>query len=405
MRNLADLACPECGKTYYGDLLAGHGLYFPMLLDKSNGHVYDRLRVPWFAQWLEKSYRERRATPLVLHAEALRPIRRPLLLNCLDVLYGHSLLKLLNAQYYLDHAPEYDLILLIPHFLRWMVPDGASAIWTVDWSLKNGAQWHDRLDAELHQRLDSFPEVFLSKAFSHPHPKDYDISRFTGVRPFRIDRWDEGLQRPKVTFIWRDDRPWTTSRPQKSRGLGNFFTAWQAPSRDPVKDQLSKVISLDSHLRSRFGNLQFAVAGIGDPGGLPAWIDDMRCRRVDADREKEWCELYARSHVVIGVHGSNMLLPSGHAGASIDLMPEDRWGNMLQDILFRPGDERELMFRHRFIQISTGPMELAVVARSLLEHHRDMQINMGPDFCEHDTGLDLGKWAAARKNHLRQWGG
>ena len=78
---------------------------------------------------------------------------------------------------------------------------------------------------------------------------------------------------------------------------------------------------------------------------------------------------------------------------------------MLQDILFRPGDERELMFRHRFIQISTGPMELAVVARSLLEHHRDMQINMGPDFCEHDTGLDLGKWAAARKNHLRQWGG
>lgn len=42
----------------------------------------------------------------------------------------------------------------------------------------------------------------------------------------------------------------------------------------------------------------------------------------------------------MGVHGSNMLLPSAHARATLVLMPRKRWGNFIQDILFQEPNPR-----------------------------------------------------------------
>lgn len=154
MRNLAAMVCPKCGRSYYGDLPAGHGLYYPMLLQRDNGRVHDVNGVPWFADWLRLSYASRSTTPLGFSVEEQRGIRKPILLNCLDTVYGHCLLKLLNAQYYLDQRPDLDIIVLIPRFLRWLVPDG-TAIWTVDLPLSRGTEWSDWLAEQLHKRVPS----------------------------------------------------------------------------------------------------------------------------------------------------------------------------------------------------------------------------------------------------------
>ena len=72
------------------------------------------------------------------------------------------------------------------------------------------------------------------------------------------------------------------------------------------------------------------------------------------------CQVYAESRLVIGVHGSNMLLPSGHAGMTLDLMPDDRWGNFGQDISDQEEDVRLSSFRYRFLPISS---DIPVIAR------------------------------------------
>src|SRR5262249_4871053 len=132
MRTLAELTCPGCGRRYFGDLPSGFGLQYPMLLDRETGEVHDPAGVPWFADLLGRSYAERTSAPLPLEVEVHRPLERPILLDCLDGLYGHALLKLLNAQYYLDHGPDFDLVVLLPRWLRWLAPAGAAAVWTVD---------------------------------------------------------------------------------------------------------------------------------------------------------------------------------------------------------------------------------------------------------------------------------
>ena len=50
-----------------------------------------------------------------------------------------------------------------------------------------------------------------------------------------------------------------------------------------------------------------------------------------------------------------MLLPSAHAGMAIDLMPDERWSNIAQDILYHQqdfaGDQRVAAFRFRYVPI------------------------------------------------------
>jgi hypothetical protein len=388
MRTLAELACPQCGREYYGDLPAGHGLYYPMLLEKSNGAVYAQRDATWWRELLRESYAARTNTSLNLSVEEFRPLRNVVLLNCLDVLYGHCLLKLLNAQVYLDHHRDCDLVVLIPRFLRWLVPDGVAAIWTADLPLRRGGEWNEWLAAELYKRIGVMKQCSLSPAQPHPNPESFQIERFTRVTPFPDERFGASA---KVTFIWREDRLWKPAtevsvrerlkkslspklKRQTRRLLRRVKSGrWSVPSRF-LEHQTQRVRLLAGALRAEQHAIDFAVVGFGKPGGLPDWIGDFRATQVDEARERAWCERYAQSHLVIGVHGSNMLLPSAHAGAVIDLMPPDRWSNLGQDILLRPQSAIRLLLRYRFLPVSTSPAEVTACSVSIL---RDLPTLLG----------------------------
>lgn len=384
MRNLADLKCPKCGREYYGDLLTGQALYTPILLEKDSCKVHDSIKVNWFADWLQRSYKNRSDKQLDFSEEKFRPIQKPLLLNCLDTLYGHSLLKLLNAQYYIDHHPEMDLIILVPKILRWMVPEGVAAIWTVDLPLKRGIEWNDWLGAELHRRLESYNECWISVAYSHPHPQDFSIERFSKVSPFSDISWNG--ESPVISYIWRDDRLWhSTSDIRLKRVLEQKIRSTTIWRKISIFEQRSKVIKLANLLKKRFPQIDFAVVGFGDRGDFPKWINDMRTKEVNENIEREWCCRYANSNVIIGVHGSNMLIPSAHSGAVVELVPEDRLGNIIQDLLMSDLDCRESLYRFRLVPITTNPNELSIIVSSLIETYQDMVQLMRRSNLQHNS--------------------
>jgi hypothetical protein len=398
MRNLADFHCPQCKSEFYGDLPAGQGLYTPMLLDKKTGAVTDDYNVGWFSDWLKDSYRQRKNEPLGFDTRKFSKVKKKaVLLNCLDVLYGHLLFKLLNAQHYIDHQPDVSLIVLIPRFLEWMLPNGVAEAWIVDLPLRRGTEWNDWLAVEIKKRLESFDEVYLSVAFSHPHSEDFNIERFTKISPFPLENFGRRLNNPVITFIWREDRLWEAESYQTSARFEKI-KRHLGVSKKRTDEQTSKVVEFAESLRSEFSALDFAVVGIGEAGGLPDWIRDFRLTKLDAQAERFWCERYAKSHLVIGVHGSNMLLPSAHAGGFIELIGEERWGNYLQSILFRFSDAREMFFRSRFVPHSTAPEELARLASTLLRYE-DFRRLMSPEFCRHREKYDLEQWLSLKKDN------
>jgi hypothetical protein len=388
MRNLAELVCTACGREFYGDLPAGQALYTPLLLEKKTGVVHDNYGINWFADWLRGSYAARKDYSVPFEVQERSTVTQPVvLLNCLDTLYGHCLLKLLNAQHYLDHRPDVDLIVMVPSFLEWMIPDGVSQGWVVDLPLRQGTEWNDWLAREIRHHLQPFTTASLSVAFSHPHPDEFDIERFTGVKPFPLDQWLIDLEHPAVTFIWREDRLWRNEGQSTSRGLEKIKRQFTFEER-PAKIQAELVVALAEALRQEWHDLDFAVAGLGRSEKLPDWIKDLRENELNTERERQWCARYAESHVVVGVHGSNMLLPSAHAGSVVELLGEDRWGNFLQDILFRPGDPREMFFRYRFIEDHVPASRLTGLLISLLRGLPKFHQLMDPRFCKH--GVDYG---------------
>ena len=372
MRNLAELLCRRCGREFYGDLAAGQALYTPMLLEKATGAVHDRHGVEWFAGWLRDSYARRADAPVPFDVEERRAITRPVvLLNCLDTLYGHSLLKLLNAQYYLERRADVDLVLMLPSLLAWLVPGGVAQVWSVGLPLRRGTEWNEWLAREVRRRVEAFGDVSLGHALSHPRPDEFDIERFTRVKPFPLDEWDARLERPSVTFIWRDDRPWrapTVAAPTHGRGRLKRLIVSQTT---PGVGQSGLVSELAEALRRELPALDFAVAGLAQDegrGALPEWVTDLRRAALDEEAERGWCERYAASHAVVGVHGSNMLLPSAHAGGVVELIGPERWGNFTQDVLFRDaGDCRETLFRYRFVDDATPPPTLARLLHMILK--------------------------------------
>jgi hypothetical protein len=365
MHVCVDSKCINCQTELLDSLRIGHAVHKPFQVDLVKevifGHTYAK---GGLAQALIHSLQNPEPEQLEISKEVFKPCQQVIILNCIDHLYGHCLLKLLNAQRHLDCHPDYGLIIIVPQFLRWMVPEGVAEIWSVQISLKNAQCYYPSFAEFIREELKRFDRVYVSKA--HSHPSHFDITRFTGVPKHCFEQ-----EEFKITFVWREDRPWCSLllfrvfRKFKLLKLALFLQNWR------VRRLLGKI-------RTKVPSAEFTIAGLGTQTKFPAWIEDLRVDKFDEKTEREACKLYSESRLVIGIHGSNILLPSGHAGMTLDLMPP-RWGNLAQDILYQESDPRIASFRYRYLPIETSITGLAEIASSMILEYSDFVLNMTAD--------------------------
>lgn len=365
--------CPSCNAEIIDDLKCGHSINAPCRVDLQANRLFleDRPSLSWFGvPFLESLQHPREEPGITLAVERFRECSSVVILNCIDFLYGHSLLKLLNAQQHLDADADHGVVLLIPRFLRWMVPSGVAEVWTVNIPLAEARNYYPELGRRIEQECRRFDEIFLSPA--HSHPRRFDITRFTGVAKHDFTR-----DNYRITFIWREDRPWVVRRlwvrlSRRSTVVRYCLLLWQK----------YKVIRLFSALRRIYPEARYTVAGLGRTTAFPSWIDDHRAERFDDEAERTTCEIYAQSRLVLGVHGSNMLLPSGHAGMTIELVPEERWSNFAQDLLMCEEDPIMAAYRYRLLPLQASIALLVQVAHFQLRDFRYYRGNVtrGLDF-------------------------
>ncbi|HEY9765443.1 MAG TPA: hypothetical protein V6C82_03730 [Chroococcales cyanobacterium] len=358
--------CPGCAAEIIEDLGVGQALFSPYQVDLKKDRIFgDESALDWFGLPLLRSLQHPREEGIELKVERFFSAKRVVILNCIDFLYGHSLLKLLNAGVHLEAGAA--LVVLVPSFLRWMVPEGVAEIWVVDLPLRKALSFYPELERAIEKECERFEEIHLSLA--HSHPRDFDIFRFTGVRAHDFSR-----EPFRITFVWREDRLWWRSRftlkVLRKAGLGRFLIARQ---RD-------KVVRFFGKLRFLLPQARFTVVGISEERNIvfPDWIEDCRLAIFDEKSERRACEIYAESRLVIGIHGSNMLLPSAHAGLTLDLMPEDRWSNFIQDLLYHERDPRLASFRYRCLPLETDLGLLSRIAFSQLSGYTHFRKQMLP---------------------------
>jgi hypothetical protein len=339
--------CNRCQKNIIQDLKIGHGNRFNYQVDIEASTVFgDPAAEAWLGTPLLKSLKSPEKTSINITKKVFHISQKVVILNCIDFLYGHCLLKLLNAERHLNEHPDYGLVIIAPDFLCWLVPNGVAEIWSINLPIKRGQCYFPEIDQFIKQETKRFAEVCVSRAYSHP--SKFNISNFT-----KIAKHDFASSPLRVTFIWREDRLWSNSLISIIPLAGKWW-------------QNFKVSKFFSRIKKDFPNTIFTVVGMGKSTNFPDWIEDARVESFNNAQEILACEIYRDSRLVLGVHGSNMLLPSAHAGMTIDLLPPDRLGNFAQDILYQEPDPRLAAFRYRYIPLTSSVHDVSKLAILML---------------------------------------
>ena len=330
MRCLANATCPTCANNYYIDLPVGQGLWSPIVINQATAEIYDPLEMTWFSQPLQAGFTHPVNSEIVPIVHKFFDAERITIVNCLDFLYGHALLKLLNVQQCLEKSPQLGCCVLVPTQLVHLVPDGVAEIWEFPVAIKDGCKWYQSLARWINQQLTQRQECFLSPAYSHPSNQDYDLDRFVRNLP-DISAQIQSKQ-PIILFSYREERLWGQNLAAQQRNLQQLY------------QQLSLL----------FPDMIFVLVGFGKQNQIPqtkAQIVDLRADKFDKERDRLWMAYMSAADCVIGVHGSNMLLPSGLANSTVELVPRSRVANSVQDFLFprNKNDLRDALLFYRML--------------------------------------------------------
>ncbi|WKZ65112.1 MAG: hypothetical protein QY325_10100 [Flavobacteriales bacterium] len=367
---LGDYACRDCGYRFYHDMPVGFAVDYDVAIGKADGTLHNPKDVDgWVHGPLMSGFRAPSDEEVRIERRVIRPCKRVVLLNTLDFLYGHVLLKLWNATYYLEAHPDLGLVLLVPRAFAWLVPKGAAEVWVVDQRLGKAHGWYRSIDRQVKAFLKDYDEVFLGRGYAHPDKTAIDIARYTGVEPFPLE--DYATAPKRITFVLREDRLWYRTplhklmhRALRRIGLRRLADCFF------LRDQQRLAMGALARIRLAVPGVRATIVGLGDPSLVPTGVTDLRTRRIDEQVERAWCSAYAGSQLVVGVHGSNMLLPTALAAGCIEVLPRDRYINLAQDVAVRYNDVMQL-FLYRFVDEFATSADVARHAVSML---RDFEL-------------------------------
>ena len=219
MRALADCSCEACGVRYYVDLPVSHALWSPIYLNQTTGEAHDPGQLSWFSEPLREGFLKPENRHIVPTVHKFFQADSIVLVNCLDFVYGHSLLKLLNVQRHLDQDPQLGCCVLVPGNLAHLAPEGVAEIWEFPEPLRNGGKWYTSLAKWLSEELSNRKECFLSRAYSHPSNRFYDLRRFIRNPP-DVSQDLAGCS-PVILLSYREDRLWGASiKKQETQSSG-----------------------------------------------------------------------------------------------------------------------------------------------------------------------------------------
>ena len=370
---VAKCRCNDSGRSFYHTFPTGYDLWFPISFSE-DGKIsyYEKSTEHWLARPLFESF--------FLNDKILAPVEKivyqsydeVIVLNCLDSCFGHMLYKLFNAQIHLKEHSHYGLILLIPKSLLWLTPEGVAEVWYID--IERNSQLNRQigsLDTFIKAELSRFKKAFLSFAFVHHDFTLLNFSLFLKTSPFSLDCFT--ALPPQITFVCREDRFWLTNRID----IFLYLASIKIGILDKVKKyfvhrQNYSIVKAIEVMNRELKNPQYFIVGIGNTGSFKKPINDFReASVVSTQREKEWCRIYASSHIVIGVHGSNMIIPTSLAAGFINLLPSHKIPHMSEDVVIRHRPQ-DVPFLARFLNLPSSSQLIARHAISMIHdffHH------------------------------------
>ena len=373
---IADCVCECCENKYFHTLPIGHAALFPISFSQKTLKTrFDDYIKGWLAAPLIDAVRTKKEVEREILCSISKKSNNVILLNCLDSCYGHVFLKLVNAQKYLNEFPEKQLIVIIPSSFEWMVPKGVAEIWKVEATLSDFNFIIKGLDAFIKKEILRFQFVTLSDSPVHPDLSVINFKEYLKTDKFNLQDFEK--KPTTISFILREDRFWLPTKIDSflmQLSISKGWMKWMKPYF--VLKQNSLVRKLAKKIKQKSTTpISFYAAGIGKTGNLGDLIHDLRKESINTTIELEWCELYSTTSIVIGIHGSNMLIPTALSAGFIELLPRYKLYNLTEDIAMNHKG-RFMHFLGRFLDEFSSVELVAEHAVSIIKRFPLVKKNM-----------------------------
>lgn len=355
--------CPACGKKIFNTIPTGHDLLFPTSFDEKGTCIKtEGTTSAWLVRPLIEAIVKNNGYEIKIEKEPFEQKEEAIILNCLDSCFGHAFSKLWNASILKEKYPEKLLIVFVPKSMRWLVPDNVAEVWSFDASGSALEKYLRNLDDEVKQNLfPRFEKVWLSKAYTHLDLSKIDLRAMLRTNRFQLENFSKLPTR--ITFILREDRFW--HRHPFEYFLYKVFVKLNLSKRPFIWRQNQLIKKTARLVKKELNTISFFAAGLGRTGELSPLIKDQRKETLTPADEKDWCELYSMSQIVIGIHGSNMLIPTALSAGFIEILPRDKIRHIAEDTLIdRPS--RYTLFLGRHVDHFSSPEIIAKHAVSLV---------------------------------------
>lgn len=355
--------CSGCDRSIWSDLDYGVGALAPIQIDadtsegrRLNGHQ-------WYVDLTTRAYQSRVSKPVTISVEGNNDIRTGLLFNCLHPWWGDTVSLILRTNLLKDSGIP--IIVLTTRDAAWLIPNYVSQTWIVEDNVSSSVIWNEGLAQSVKELASRFESLQIPTVFQPANLTREDIECLTGVAPFKRSDWMD--VEPTFGFVYRSDRCWIPPV--------NFLSKLPERLKKIIKQrytdeqqQMKQLIQCFQQVKRCIPNARFVCFGLRDKNRvepLPNWIEDHRTSVVGVRENKMWCEMAAKCHVIVGVLGSHMTLPSFYAGSVVDLMPQYMASLVLTDIGIVCNDTREALFLYRVIPSSIDSFDLASVIVSI----------------------------------------
>jgi len=363
--------CSQCGRSFWSDLEYGLGALGPVQIDAATGDGQRFNGSSWYLETTQRAYRERINQPVRVTVEGDKNIRTGLLVNCLSPWWGDTISLILRTNLLLNLGIP--IIVLTTRDAAWLMPKHVSQVWVVEQTVSSTVTWNEALSEAVKKLVAGFDDIKVPAIFQPAVLSHEEVAAVTKVQPFDRSRWMEN--EATFGFAWRSDRCWVPSQQLMPRLPGRLRRLFEV---QPGVRQASQVVQCFEQVKRCVPSAKFVCFGLAEkPEPLPNWIEDQRTTTVGALENRQWCQAAAKCHVLAGVLGSHMTLPSFHAGSIVDLVPQDMARLVLTDIGVVSNDVREAIFLYRLIPSSTTPLDLASIMVTIYANTPVAQIALG----------------------------
>lgn len=329
---VSEIRCDSCGeKQVYLLPTDNHSaVIYPFSFDPKtfthNGELND------YTQLLLKNYKKKLnnvKTTIEFFGEKKK--EKCLIVNTLDNAYGHSLFKIFGLiNIFKNHHKEYDIIVLTFPQFSYMIPEEFNKI-IINKSF-NEMNIYTNISNLIKKITNKYKEVEIAINSTYPLERNK-------IKKYFFNEYIKETNQKKIVYIYRKEY---------KRSWGVFL-------------EKRRVKALFKKLKSKYSNeYEFYIIGDYDGGDFEEYIIDKRVKKYNKKSDVEWISILNEAELVIGVHGSHMILPSLLAKKVLDLLPRFKYSHIGEDIFVENMQTNLLMKKIQFIRGDSFLFNLSV---------------------------------------------